>query len=85
MIASNYALTLATVFYMLFSYIFKEPTFLITEKAIEIQNEEQLPRQQRLNRFNANLAGTPVEQPKEPDRIYTAFKTLDIRQRKEMK
>ena len=67
MIASNYALILATIFYMLFSYIFKEPTFLITEKAIEIQNEEQLPRQQRLNRFNANLAGTPVEQPKEPE------------------
>ena len=29
--------------------------------------------------------GTELEQPKEPDRIYTAFKTLDIRQRKEMK
>lgn len=64
---ANYVLTLATIFYMLFSYIFKEPTFLITEKAIEIQKEEQLPRQQRLNRFNANLAGTPVEQPKEPE------------------
>ena len=28
---------------------------------------------------------TELEQPKEPDRIYTVFKTLDIRQRKEMK
>lgn len=58
---SNYVLTLATIFYMLFSYIFKEPDFLITEKALEIQGSEDLTRAERLNRFNARLNNQTVE------------------------
>lgn len=58
---SNYVLTLATIFYMLFSYIFKEPDFLITKKALEIQGSEDLTRAERLNRFNARLNNPTVE------------------------
>lgn len=49
---SNYTLGLASVFYILFSYIFKEPVFLETPEAIELLQKDQYERQQRINRFN---------------------------------
>ncbi len=49
---SNYILGAVTIFYILFSYVFKEPDFLVTEKAKEILLREQEERQQRINRFN---------------------------------
>ena len=48
---SNYLLGIATIFYILFSYVFKEPNFLITDEAIAIFDKEESERQQRLNRF----------------------------------
>ena len=62
---ANYLLTLATIFYMLFSYVFKEPNFLVTEKALEIQESEDLTRAERLNRFNARLNHQNVETKQE--------------------
>lgn len=38
---ANYALVLLTVGYMLYSYVFREPTYLLTERAIEIYEKEQ--------------------------------------------
>ena len=49
---SNYLLCLATIFYILYSYVFKDPNYLITPKAIEIWEQEQQEKKQRLNRFN---------------------------------
>ena len=49
---SNYLLCLLTIFYILYSYVFKNPDYLITEKAIELFEKEEQERQQRLNRFN---------------------------------
>ncbi len=74
---SNYALGLFSVFYILYSYIFKDPTFLETPEAIELLEKDQYERQQRLNRFN-NRFGSFVEQPQQKE---TNEKNDDIEQK----
>lgn len=59
---SNYLLCLSTIFYILYSYSFKDPNYLITDKALEILEKEQIERQQRLNRFNGGFGGQVVQQ-----------------------
>ena len=61
MCVSNYLLGIATIFYILFSYIFKEPNFLITEQAKLILEQEQQEKAARLNRFNARFDGGQVQ------------------------
>lgn len=62
---SNYLLGIVTIFYILFSYVFKEPLFLETPKAVELLKKEEIERQQRINRFNNRFNGY-VEQQNEP-------------------
>lgn len=52
---SNYLLGGITIFYMLYSYIFNEPKYLVTKEALAIQEKENFERQQRLNRFNSRF------------------------------
>ncbi len=49
---SNYLLGITTIFYILYSYVFKDPNFLETPEALDLLKKEQEERQQRLNRFN---------------------------------
>ena len=50
--ASNYLLALVTIFYILYSYVFREPTYLETEEGLRILQKELEAKEQRLNRFN---------------------------------
>lgn len=52
---SNYLLGITTIFYILYSYVFKDPDFLETREAIELLQKDQEERQQRLNRFNSRF------------------------------
>ncbi len=52
---SNYLLGITTIFYILYSYVFKDPDFLETPEAIEMLQKDQEERQQRLNRFNSRF------------------------------
>lgn len=61
---SNYLLGIATIFYILFSYVYKEPNFLVTDEAIAILQRENEERAQRINRFNTRYA-IPVAESKE--------------------
>ena len=62
MCASNYILGVATIFYILFSYVFKEPDFLITEQVLEIVKKDEEEKQARINRLNgAFLAGNNIK------------------------
>ncbi len=61
---SNYLLGIVTIFYILFSYVFKEPIFLETSMAVELLKKEEMEKQQRINRFNNRFNGY-VEQQKE--------------------
>ena len=61
---SNYLLGIATIFYILFSYVYKEPNFLVTEEAIAILQRENEERAQRINRFNTRYS-IPVAESKE--------------------
>ena len=54
---SNYVLGALTIIYILYSYIFKSPDFLITEEGKRLLLKEQEERQQRLNRFNNRFGG----------------------------
>lgn len=64
MCVSNYLLGIATIFYILFSYVYKEPDFLITEEAKKILQKEVEEREARINRFN-NRYSIPVVQERE--------------------
>ena len=61
---SNYTLGAVTIFYILYSYVFKEPNFLVTETAKAILLKEQEEKQQRLNRFNSRFVDVNVNQVK---------------------
>lgn len=52
---SNYLLGITTIFYILYSYVFKDPDFLETREAIELLQKDQEERLQRLNRFNSRF------------------------------
>lgn len=52
---SNYTLCVTTIFYILFSYVFKAPDFLITEKAQMLLDKEYEQKVQRLNRIQSRL------------------------------
>ena len=58
-------LGIATIFYILFSYVYKEPDFLVTEEAIAILQKENEERAQRVNRFNSRYAIPVVESKSE--------------------
>ena len=62
---SNYLLGIATIFYILFSYVYKEPNFLITDEALAILQKENEERAQRVNRFNSRYAIPVVESKNE--------------------
>lgn len=69
---SNYVIGVVFVVYILYSYVFKEPTYLETEEAIAQLNKEEEERQIRLNRFNRNFerldkAEPAKESKQEPD------------------
>lgn len=75
--ASNYLLGAVTLFYILFSYVFKEPDFLITEKAKEILNKEIEERQQRINRFNNKfIIQNNVDESKNSETLEEKLKKL---------
>lgn len=56
MCVSNYLMGVSTIFYILFSYIYKDPKYLVTDEAVEMLEKEQIERQQRLARFGGGLA-----------------------------
>lgn len=60
--ASNYLLALVTIFYILYSYVFKDPTYLETEEGLRILQKEQEAKEQRLNRFNNRYNPAPQTQ-----------------------
>ncbi len=64
MCISNYLLGAATIFYILYSYVFKTPDYLITDEALKILEKEENERQQRLNRFNNRVVVTTNESTK---------------------
>lgn len=64
---SNYLLGIATIFYILFSYVYKEPNFLITDEAVAILQKENEERASRVNRFNARYS-IPVVENKNEDK-----------------
>lgn len=71
---SNYILSILTIFYVLYSYVFKEPKFLITEKAQMLLDQEYEQRIQRLNRIQSritqsNIPNETLKQPVKEDSI----------------
>ena len=62
MCVSNYLLGISTIFYILFSYVYKEPDFLITEEAKKILQKELEEKATRLNRFNSRYSIPVVEE-----------------------
>lgn len=66
---SNYVLVVAFVFYILYSYIFKEPVFLETPEAIAMLNKEEEERQIRLNRFNRDFGKVEDVQRAETQKV----------------
>lgn len=58
---SNYVLCVITILYILFSYVFKEPNFLITEKAQILLNQEYEQKQQRLNRIQNRFTQNTIQ------------------------
>ena len=73
---SNYLLGALTIFYLLYSYIFNEPKYLITNEALEILEKENFDKQQRANRFNSRFNSYPQSEPTQ-----TASK-LEVKQEK---
>ena len=68
------------VVYILYSYVFKEPTYLETEEAIAQLNKEEEERQIRLNRFNRNFEridrAEPAQETKQEPDIEQKFEKL---------
>ena len=77
---SNYVLGVVFVVYILYSYVFKEPTYLETEEAIAQLNKEEEERQIRLNRFNQNFEridrAEPAQETKQEPDIEQKFEKL---------
>ena len=69
MCVSNYMLGISTIFYILFSYIYKEPNYLVTEQAKILLEQDQQEKAARLNRFNArfNNYSAPQENTQKND------------------
>ena len=65
MCVSNYLLGISTIFYILYSYVYKEPDFLITEEAVAILQKENEERANRMARFNSRYTTIIENKPAE--------------------
>ncbi len=57
-IGASYAICIFSVVYMLYSYVFREPRYLATEKGYAIALQQQADRQRRQSMFDTGYANT---------------------------